>query len=101
MQKQFSDGTFDYYFVRLSLKDVRFVYVFELHEREKIYYVSEDGVSESYDFKLAYYNSFQLPYINRSDVMPEVEWMKSAVFYEIFIDRFSAATPKKRMPIST
>ena len=95
MQKQFSDGTFDYYFVRLSLKDVRFVYVFELHEREKIYYVSEDGVSESYDFKLAYYNSFQLPYINRSDVMPEVEWMKSAVFYEIFIDRFFRGDTQK------
>ena len=95
MQKRFSDGTFDYYFVRLSLKDVRFVYVFELHEREKIYYVSEDGVSESYDFKLAYYNSFQLPYINRTDVMPEVEWMKSAVFYEIFIDRFFRGDTQK------
>ena len=84
MKKTFTDAFYDYYTVTLKLDDVRFVYIFELVHDGKPYYFSEDGLSETYDFAFAYYNSFQLPYINRIDVMPTVEWMKNAVFYEIF-----------------
>src|SRR5699024_384119 len=52
------------------------------------YYFSEDGLTSFFDFKLAYYNSFQMPYINRNDVHQLVEWMEGTVFYEIFVDRF-------------
>ncbi len=94
MKKTFTDAFYDYYTVTLKLDDVRFVYIFELVHDGKPYYFSEDGLSETYDFAFAYYNSFQLPYINRIDVMPTVEWMKNAVFYEIFVDRFNSADKK-------
>ncbi len=88
MRRTFSCSSFDYYTATVRLKDVRFVYVFRLECGGKTYYFSEDGVSEGYDFSLAYYNSFQLPFLNRADILPVVPWLKSAVFYEIFVDRF-------------
>lgn len=84
----FGDADYDWYCCTLSLGDVRFVYVFELTYNGKKYYFSEDGLTENYDFSFAYYNSFQLPYINSADVMRPVYWMNGAVFYEIFVDRF-------------
>lgn len=88
MVKSFSDSAYDYYTATLVLGDVRFVYIFGLVYKGKVYYFSEDGLSQTYDYSLAYYNSFQLPYINRADILPVVPWFKNAVFYEIFVDRF-------------
>lgn len=85
---RYTDANFAYYIASITLSDVRFVYIFELTADGKKYYFSEDGLSESYDFTLAYYNSFQLPYVNAIDVQNSVQWMKNAVFYEIFVDRF-------------
>ncbi len=87
-----SDRLFDYYSVDITLKDLRFAYIFKLYVHEqgddKIYYYSETGLSDSYDFKLAYYTFFQFPFINKSDVVRRIPWTRSAVFYQIFIDRF-------------
>ena len=95
MTPRFCDGTFRYYYAKLKLTDVRFVYVFELTEKGKTSWFCGDGIVDAYDFSLAYFNSFQLPYINKSDIMPKVDWLTNAVFYEIFIDRFfSADAPK-------
>ena len=91
----FSDADFVYYTAKLKIKDVRFVYIFEIVYCGAVYYFSEDGLTSSYDYKLAYYNSFQLPYVNYADIMDTVEWMKSAVFYEIFIDRFYRGNRQK------
>ena len=84
-----SDGTYDYFTVRLRLKDKRLAYVFYIEgaDGEKCYY-SEDGASKTYDFSLAYYNFFQLAYINENDVMGKVDWLTRAVVYQIFPDRF-------------
>ena len=95
MTPRFCDGTFRYYYAKLKLTDVRFVYVFELTEKGKSSWFCEDGIVDAYDFSLAYFNSFQLPYINKSDIMPKVDWLTNAVFYEIFIDRFFSADAEK------
>ena len=95
MTPRFCDGTFRYYYAKLELEDVRFVYVFELTEKGKTSWFCEDGIIDAYDFSLAYFNSFQLPYINKSDTMPKVDWLTNAVFYEIFIDRFFSADAEK------
>ncbi len=91
----FSDGSFVYYTAKLKIKDVRFVYIFQLVYKGQVWYFSEDGLTADYDYKLAYYNSFQLPYINYADIMGTVDWMKDAVFYEIFVDRFCRASITK------
>ena len=88
MQKAYSTDLFDYYEVKLTLEDTRLAYVFYVNDGKKKYFFSEDGVTETYDFTLGFYNFFQYPYINDADVMDCVSWMKTAVFYQIFVDRF-------------
>lgn len=88
MSLSFTDNLFNYYTVELNLKDVRLVYVFQIKEGDKIYYFSEDGLTQDYDFSLNHYNAFQFAYINSADVHRRVEWLKNARFYQIFVDRF-------------
>jgi glycosidase len=95
LTKKYTDRLFDYYAARLRLADVRLVYVFELKTGGRTYYYSEDGLSEKYDFALAYFNAFQLPYINAADIHREVRFMRGAVFYQIFIDRFFRGDTEK------
>lgn len=84
-----SDGLYDYFAVRLKLKDKRLAYVFYIESADgKNYYFSEDGATESYDFSTSFYNFFQLAYINENDVMNKVDWLSQAVVYQIFVDRF-------------
>lgn len=84
-----SDGLYDYFTVRLKLKDKRLAYIFLIEDNDgKLYYYSEDGATEKYDFANAFYNFFQLAYINENDVLPKVDWLSQAVVYQIFVDRF-------------
>lgn len=86
---------YDYYQVKLTLTDTRLAYIFQVSDDEKSYYFSEDGVTESYNYKLGYYNFFQFPYINKNDIMENINWMHHAVFYQIFVDRFYMGNPNK------
>ncbi len=88
MERKYEDRLFAWYEVKLKLEDVRLSYIFRLKARGEELYYSEDGLSDTYDFSLAYFNFFQLPYINSADIHREVTWMESAVFYEIFVERF-------------
>jgi len=95
MQKSYTDDSFDYYEAKLLLEDTRLAYVFLVDDGEGKYYFSEDGISETYDFSMGYYNFFQYPYINPVDIVKVVPWMKTAVFYQIFVDRFERGDEKK------
>lgn len=88
MEAKYRDDLFIYYEIVLTPGDVRLTYVFRIWKEQKYCYFSEDGITSEYNFKLCYYNSFQMPYINKSDIHEVVDWMRGAVFYEIFIDRF-------------
>lgn len=89
MHRCASDGIFSYYRADISLPDARFAYIFKLTQNGKIYFYSEEGLSESYEFEYAYYTFFQFPFINAVDVMNVVDWAADAVFYQIFVDRFA------------
>lgn len=95
MEVKYTDRYFNYYEIKLRLSDVRFAYVFEIMEDDNTYYYSEDGITESYDFDLGFYNFFQMPYINDKDVMKMVDWMRNAVFYQIFVERFNRGIEDK------
>ncbi len=95
MERKYTDRLFDYYEVSLKLDDVRFAYIFQIEEDGKVFYYSEDGLTEDYDFSVGFYNFFQMPYINRNDLLPTVDWMKNAVFYQIFVERFAMGDVKK------
>lgn len=88
MEIKYTDRLYHYYEIRLKLSDVRLAYIFQIEDNNQIYYFSEDGLTESYRFEEGFYNFFQLSYINANDVMPVVDWMKQATFYQIFVDRF-------------
>lgn len=88
MQRSCEDRLFAWYIAYISLSDVRFAYVFRITEGERVSYYSEDGLTRGYDFDLSFYNCFQLAYINEADIMRPVEWMRTAVFYQIFVERF-------------
>lgn len=90
-----SDRLFSYYTVTLEVSDVRFVYVFEITCGGKKYFYSEDGLTEKFDFELSYYNCFQYAYINACDVMPKIDWMNTATFYQIFVERFNIGNTDK------
>lgn len=88
------DGTFDYYGTELHLADPRLAYVFEVCFEGKVNYFCEDGLVENYDFNLAYFNNFQIAYLNANDVIQKVDWLTNAVFYQIFVERFFQASQK-------
>ena len=95
MRKAYVGELFDFYEVKLTLEDTRLAYVFYIDDGEKCYYFSEDGATENYDFTIGFYNFFQYPYINEADIMECVPWMKTAVFYQIFVDRFHMGNDTK------
>lgn len=101
MRKLFEGRLFDYYGIDLHVEDVRFAYIFYLYDGREYKYYSEDGLTDSYDYSMGYYNFFQYPYINRADVITDVPWMHKARFYQIFVDRFNIGHPEKDMSYVT
>lgn len=97
MAKVFSGSEFDYYSISLHLEDTRLAYVFYLFDGKEYKYFSEDGLTDTYDYSKGYYNFFQFPYINKVDILPMVDWMRSARFYQIFVDRFNIGDKSKDM----
>ena len=100
MQFLCCDGTYDYYSATLTLSDPRLAYVFAFFSEGKQHYFCETGVKDNYDFSLAYYDSFQYAYINKNDIIQNVEWLNNGVFYQIFVDRFAKASQKDERYIS-
>lgn len=95
LQRYCEDRLYAYYTVTLKVTDVRVAYVFEIIENNKHFYYSEDGLSLKYDFELSYYNCFQYAYINTCDLIKPVDWMSTATFYQIFVDRFFMGNKNK------
>ncbi|MGN1066255.1 MAG: glycoside hydrolase family 13 protein [Candidatus Fimimonas sp.] len=88
------DALFSYYGATLRLNDPRLAYVFEIFYEGKVGYFCEDGLLDSYDFNFAYFNNFQVAYVNPNDLITPVEWLKNAVFYQVFVERFDKASQK-------
>lgn len=88
MNRSYEDRLFAYYTAYITLDDVRFVYIFKITEQAKVYYYSEDGLTENFDYELSFYNCFQLAYINEADILKPIDWMRTATFYQIFVERF-------------
>ena len=88
MEKTFIDEYHAYFEIDIKLRDKRFAYIFKIEDQNETYYLSENGLEEVYDFPRFYFTSFHMPYIHEADFFEPVEWMKDAVFYQIFPERF-------------
>lgn len=96
MTLTFTDSELDYYSVAVPLTDTRFAYIFELHCADgTTRYFSEEGLSETYDHSLGYFNFFQYTSQFSCDAMTVPDWVKTAVCYQIFPERFAVGASNK------
>ncbi len=85
----FSDSEFDYYSVTIPLTDTRLGYIFELTASDgAVYYLSEDGITETYDHSQAHYTYFQYTSMFPCDQQQVPHWVPNAAAYQIFPERF-------------
>jgi len=91
-----TDSELEYYSVAVPLTDTRFSYIFELCcSDEKIRYLSEEGLTDSYDHTLGYFSFFQYTSQFACDTMAVPEWVKTAACYQIFPERFAIGNSDK------
>lgn len=93
MEKRFSDDLFDYWHTEAKPKFRRAVYYFQLSNEklEKLYYLEKGFFPIAPEIK--YEGLFDFPYINKEDVHTPPDWVKDAVFYQIFPERFANGDP--------
>lgn len=92
MERGVSDALFDYWEARVRPPYKRLIYRFALHDGEKTVYYSEAG----FDTELTpqyYKGAFDFPYLHETDRIAPPEWVKDAVFYQIFPERFANGDP--------
>ena len=83
-----SDEKYDYFKASIIPINKRLTYYFMIEgEKESLYY-TEMGFSEELKSEDIYKYGFNYPYINEIDVHKVPEWVKDAVFYQIFPERF-------------
>lgn len=91
-----TDSELEYYSVAVPLTDTRFSYIFELCCSDgKIRYLSEEGLTDSYDHTLGYFSFFQYTSQFACDTMAVPEWVKTAACYQIFPERFAVGNSDK------
>ena len=79
MEKECTQGEFDYYTFETRLGEEPFRYCFEVQSGTEKYYYGRCGISRKI---LEYYNFVVVPGFSTPD------WSKGAVMYQIFTDRF-------------
>ena len=76
--------------IQIKPKCKRCRYFFELHSKNHVEYLVEDGFLspsdfEKYDGKI---QLFSFPYINNNQYASVLDWVNKTIWYQIFIDRF-------------
>lgn len=89
MVKWASDGLFDYWEAAVQPPYRRLIYYFILQSEGQTVYFMEKGffpesLPENMDDGL-----FDFPFLNPADVIAPPQWVKEAVFYQIFPERFA------------
>ncbi|MBD0380546.1 alpha-glycosidase [Paenibacillus sedimenti] len=87
-----SDHLFDYWTAEVRPPFRRLIYWFALHHEEETLYLSEKGLSPSKPINY-YEGVFDFPYLNAIDIIDPPAWVKDAIFYQIFPERFANGVP--------
>lgn len=99
MEVEGSDQLFDYYSYVYQVDDPRVAYYFLLEKGDEQWLYGDSGfakpdqVNLEEDESSAFVN-FQFPFINPIDIHKKPSWVNSAVFYQIFPERFCNGNPK-------
>lgn len=88
------DEYFDYYLIAVNPNDVnrRLSYIFKVKKEDDIMYFGEWGVVKPSVVEVGdkiHKHYFNHPYVNPVDIHVVPEWVKDAVFYQIFPERFN------------
>ena len=101
MEVEGSDELFDYYSYVYPVDDPRVAYYFLLEKGDEQWLYGDSGfakpelVNIDEDESSAFVN-FHFPFINRIDIHKKPSWVNSAVFYQIFPERFCNGNPELR-----
>lgn len=88
MKRILTDTHYDYYQANLELTDTRIGYYFKIQGKEESVCYTEAGFLEEFPDDMSYCYFYQYPYINKADVHKQPAWVRDAVFYQIFVERF-------------
>ncbi|PYZ95838.1 alpha-glycosidase [Alteribacter lacisalsi] len=105
MEKFASDSLFDYYQAAVKPEYRRFAYAFRLESgKETLYYnevgFQKEGAQSRSGIGMLESPSgmFEFPFLNPVDVNNPPDWVKNAVFYQIFPERFANGDPSLNPP---
>ena len=93
MEVEGSDELFDYYSYVYPVEDPRIAYYFVLEKGDEVWLYGDNGLVKPEDAKVeedegAGFVNFQFPFVNQIDIHQKPSWVNSAVFYQIFPERF-------------
>ncbi|WP_028590445.1 alpha-glycosidase [Paenibacillus massiliensis] len=96
MYKFATDSRFDYYECKVQPRHRRLKYSFLLCSgEEQLWMVEHDFVTEEPENPD---RMFQYPFLNPIDILRPPAWVKDAVFYQIFPERFANGDPSLNPP---
>lgn len=96
MNLEFSDKDFDYFTVVLSMDSKRLSYYFKIYSMNKQYIFTEYGFLDKFSKGDEHSFVFHYPFINKEDIHEVPDWVKEAIFYQIFPDRFAIGNNREK-----
>jgi len=85
------DALFDYWEAEVNPAFRRLRYAFRLKSGQETLWFNEQGFHESEpDYGIG---QFEFPFLNPADVFEPPAWVKDAIFYQIFPERFAKGDP--------
>ncbi len=102
MSKRYETSMFDYYFIAITLKDLRAKYAFTLTKNDVTYFFGTAGayILSDHDALYSVYDLseyFNYPYIHIEDSHQTPDWVKDVIWYQIFPDRFYSLNGKSQL----
>jgi glycosidase len=91
MRKFASDALFDYWQAFVTPPFRRLCYTFRIGDGRSEVWMTERGFSP--DRPASPQGLFEFPYVNPCDIFEPPAWVKDAVFYQIFPERFANGDP--------
>lgn len=96
MTLEFTDGIYDYFTIALKNMSKRLSYYFHLCSQGEKYTYTEYGFLDKFHQGDEHFFVFHYPFINKEDIHVVPEWVKEAVFYQIFPDRFAIGDDREK-----
>lgn len=93
MDRICSDRLYDYFVAEVEPEHKRLAYIFEIVKGAEKLFFTEWGASEVVNDNELYLQFFQYPYMHETDLHITPQWVRDAVFYQIFPERFYNGNP--------